>query len=65
MAVELEFRDGIEAVPDHVAILLRGVETHTMTKDEAVRASEDQMLRNHLDRAQRRLIAGHFREHPR
>jgi hypothetical protein len=62
MAVEIEFRDGVYAVADHVAALLRAVDCTTMTKEEAIRASETQMLRDHLNRAQRKLVSAHFRE---
>lgn len=65
MATILEFRDGEHPVPDHVAMLMRGIDTTTMTKEEAIKASETQMLKNHLERAQRKVIAGHFREHGR
>ena len=63
MAVEVEFRDGTHAVPNHVAQLLRSVDTHTMTKDEAIHASEQQMLRDHLNTIQRKMISKHFRDH--
>lgn len=65
MAVILEFRDGEQPVPDHVAMLLRHVDTTTMTKAEAIKASETQMLRDHLNTAQRKLVGKHFREHGR
>lgn len=65
MAVEVEFRDGVSAVADHVAALLRNVDTTTMTKEEAIRASETQMLKDRLNAAQRKLVAGHFREYGR
>jgi hypothetical protein len=62
MAVEIEFRDGVHAVPDHVAMLLRLVDTTTMTKQEAIRASETAMVRNHLNTIQRKVQTRHFRE---
>ena len=65
VAVELEFRDGVHAVADHVAYLMRGVDTTEMTVEEAIRASENQMVKDVLERAQRKLIAKHFREHQR
>ena len=65
MAVEIEFRDGVQAVADHVAILLRNVETHKMTKEEAIHASETQMARDFLNRTQNKMIATHFRERRR
>ena len=65
MAVEVEFRDGLQAVADHVAALLRHVDTTTMTKEEAIRASETQMLKERLNAAQRKLVSIHFREYGR
>lgn len=65
MAVEIEFRDGPQAVADHVAMLLRSVDCTTMTKAEAIKASETQMLRDHLDRVESKFIAAHFRENRR
>lgn len=65
MAIEVEFRDGVQAVPDHVYYLLRGIDCTTMTKEQAIRASETQMLRDRLNAAQRKLIGVHFREHSR
>lgn len=62
MAIEVEFRDGPHAVPNHVAMLLRRVDTHTMTLEEAIHASEQQMLRDHLNNVQRKMISKHFRE---
>lgn len=65
MAVLVEFRDGEQPVADHVAWLLRNVDCSTLTKDEAIHASEQQMLRDQLKRAQRNLITKHFAEHRR
>jgi len=62
MATLVEFRDGEQAVPDHVAFILRNVDCSSMTKEEAIRASEKQMVRDYLNRAQRKLTASHFRE---
>lgn len=65
MAVLIEFRDGEQPVADHVAWLLRNVDTSSMTKEEAIRASEQQMLRDQLNTAQRKLISRHFVENRR
>jgi len=65
MAVELEFRDGTHAVANHVAMLLRHVDTHTMTVEEAIKASETQMVKDHLNKVQLKAIASHFRENRR
>ena len=57
----LEFRDGEVDVPDHVALLMKGLRTWEMTYQEA----RDRMNQNHtrqaLDQAQRDLIRQHFR----
>ena len=65
MAVLVEFRDGEQPVADHVAWLLRNVDCTSMTKEQAIHESEQQMLRDHLKRAQRVLMAKHFAEHRR
>jgi hypothetical protein len=65
MAVELEFRDGVHPVADHVAWLMRGVDTTTMTVEEAIRASETQKVKDFLNGAQRKLVSRHFVEHRR
>jgi hypothetical protein len=65
MAVLVEFRDGEQPVADHVAMLLRNVDCTTMTKEQAIRASENQMVKDHLNKLQRTVIARHFRENPR
>lgn len=65
MAIELEFRDGVHAVPNHVAWLMKNVDTSTMTVEEAIRASERQRVKEYLNNAQRKLIGAHFREHGR
>lgn len=65
MAILVEFRDGEHPVPDHVAVLLRSVDCTSMTKAEAIKASETQMVKDHLNGIQRRMVAGHFRERNR
>lgn len=62
MAVEIEFRDGTHAVPNHVAAILRLVDTTTMTHDEAIKASQNQLLKDHLNMLQRKVVARHFRQ---
>ena len=58
---EMEFRDGQRVVPDHVEAMLSGIDTHTMTYEEAIRAAERKMLSDHVGRAQQSLIDAHFR----
>ncbi len=57
----MEFRDGEKDVPDHVAALLLGVDTFQYTHDQAVRLSEQQLLKNRLNEAQKRLVDSHLR----
>jgi hypothetical protein len=58
---ELEFRDGRRVVPDHVEAMLSGIDTHTMTYEQAIRAAERKMLGDHVWRAQQSLIDAHFK----
>lgn len=60
MAQEMEFRDGVRYVPDHVEAMLSGIDTHTMTYKEAIRAGERKLLEDHVYRAQQKLIRAHF-----
>jgi hypothetical protein len=57
----VEFRDGDREVPDHVAALLKGLETHTMTYDQALRVSEKRLLSDRLNQMQGDLVAEHFK----
>lgn len=52
----VEFRDGERDIPDHVAELLRGVDTFAYTYDQAVRLSEQELLRKRLNDAQRTIV---------
>lgn len=57
----IEFRDGEHDVPDHVAVMLAGMETWTMTYEQAIRASENKLLSDRLNEAQRSLVANHLK----
>lgn len=59
----VEFRDGDKQVPDHVAWLLRNLDTYLMSYEEAIRKAETQLLRERLNNAQQRLVDAHFRQH--
>lgn len=61
--VTLEFRDGDKEVPDHVAVLLKAVDTHKLTYDQAIAYSQKSLLKERLNQSQRNLIAEHFREY--
>jgi hypothetical protein len=57
---DLEFRDGVQSVPDYLAELMIGLPLHTITKDEAIAAVNNRLMGDHLRKAQDRLIANHF-----
>lgn len=59
--VTVEFRDGEKLVPLHVATLMKGLETHTMTYIDAIRVANQIQVRNRLNQAQKNLVADHFR----
>lgn len=61
MLKEIEFRDGIRTVPEHVADLLRGMDTYTMTYAQAIDAAEKSLVRNEITRQANALIDDHFR----
>lgn len=48
---ELPFRDGARLVPAYLVTLMRGIDTATMTYDEAIAASNQQALGNYLRNA--------------
>lgn len=57
----LEFRDGERDVPDHVAVLMKGLRTWELTFDQARDLAHTNQLRQALDVAQRDLLRQHFR----
>lgn len=63
MLEKVEFRDGERWVPGHVAYLLRlnGVETHTLTYEQALRVANQGLVKRRLADAQQSLIRDHFR----
>jgi hypothetical protein len=58
--VEVEFRDGKREIPDYQAEMMRGLETFRMTYEEAVRAANQQLTRNHLNRVEDETVRGHL-----
>jgi len=59
---EVEFRDGKHHVPDHLADLMRGLETHRLTVEEATQQANQRLLRDRLNKAQDDAVKAHFRE---
>ena len=57
---EIEFRDGPREIPDHLAEMMYGIDTFTMTMDEAIQAANKLAERRVVDRAMDGLLKNHF-----
>lgn len=62
--IEMEFRDGVVVVPVHVAhlITISGIDTIEFTHEEALRISNEALLKNTLNDAMWKTIGSHFVE---
>jgi hypothetical protein len=60
---ELEFRDGKRLVPEYLASIMAGLETHRMTFEEAVGVANKRLEADFLNAKQDDVLAAHFREH--
>jgi hypothetical protein len=58
---EVEFRDGVKTVPDHVRDMMIGLDTHKFTYEEATHLAEKKIVRDHLNDVQQNIITRHFR----
>ena len=58
----VEFRDGERDVPDHLAVLMKGLRTWEMTFEQARQQAHNTMLKRALEGAQRDLIRQHFKD---
>jgi len=57
---DIEFRDGWRTVPDHVEVMVIGLDTYKMTYEEAIKAAEKRLLDEHMYKAQQELLRSHF-----
>lgn len=57
---EVEFRDGFREIPDYLADMMAGLETHTMTMDEAIAEANRKLERDQVAAAQNELLKAHF-----
>lgn len=62
---DIEFRDGHRTVPDYIAVLLTGIETHRLTYEEAILAGNRKAEADYLNAQQGRVLEAHFREYRR
>lgn len=58
---EIEFRDGNHWVPDHLADMMRGLDTYRMTREEAISEANKTLSKDYLHKAQTDVIAAHFK----
>ena len=56
----IEFRDGVQEVPDHIADYLEAYETYQMTYEEAMRKMNNRFLEERLNKAQASAVAEHL-----
>lgn len=57
---EVEFRDAVREVPDHLADLMAGIDTYRMTYDEAVIEVNRLLQRRPVDAAFDDIVKQHF-----
>lgn len=57
---ELPFRDGTRQVPEHLASMMSGLDTITLTYEQAVIAANNRIVGDALGKAQGDLIREHF-----
>jgi hypothetical protein len=50
--MQIEFRDGIREVPDHLALIMRGLPTYDMTYEEARQKANWKMVADIANKAQ-------------
>lgn len=60
--MKVEFRDGWREVPDHVAMMMSGLETWRWSFEEALRRAEQRMLAERLNKAQADIIRDALRK---
>ena len=64
MAKELNFRDGVRTVPDHVADLLAPIETWKYAYEDAMRVANNDLLQLRLLKVQQDMVRDHFKAKP-
>jgi hypothetical protein len=57
---EVEFRNGIQEIPDYLADLMTGMDTYTMTVDEAIAEVNKKLERDQLSKVHNELVKNHF-----
>jgi len=57
----MPFRDGQRSVPDYLANMMSGVETHRLTYEQAIDAANKKAESDYLNAKQDDVLAAHFR----
>jgi len=57
----VEFRTGEQDIPEHLAEMMRGIETFKLTVEEAIDAANKKMLSDHIRRQYDAVISDHFK----
>ena len=63
--MKVRFRTGEREIPDHLAVMMHGIETRTMTFDEAVAAANRKQMSDYLNGEQNKIIKAHFTQYGR
>lgn len=58
----VEFRDGERDIPEHLALLMKGMNTWEMTFEQARDRADVKHTQQALQRAQNELIQQHFKK---
>lgn len=60
--VEMVFRDERRDVPDYLAVMMKGIETHRLTYEQAIDAANKKAEADLLNAKQDEVLAAHFKE---
>ena len=60
--MEIEFRDGMRVVPEYLANLMGGIETHRYTYEQVIQMVNNGMVNNALFQKQTNMISKHFKD---
>jgi len=56
----VEFRTGEQEVPDHLAEMMKGIDTYTMTYDEAIEAMNRKLENDYVSREMNKVVDQHM-----
>ena len=59
---KLDFRDGPREVPDHIRDLMAGIDTETLTYDQAIARMNQNLEKGVIDRAADAIVRQHGRD---